>query len=122
MWRSVAVALVLALVSLSAGQRSVETIDLAGSRYFISQTSPYVPTLNWFLAYQYCRTIGMELLTIATAEEAEVISSYLAENRLTDTDYWTGGNQLGSHLWMWMATGQRFNSSFDNWAPEQAFV
>ncbi|XP_063861660.1 uncharacterized protein LOC135101514 isoform X2 [Scylla paramamosain] len=113
---------VLVLVSFSAGQRSVETVDLAGSRYFISQTSPYVPSLNWFLAYQYCRTIGMELLSIGTAEEAELINSYLAANRLSNQDYWTSGNQLGSHHWMWMATGQRFNTSFNYWAHEESFT
>ncbi|XP_045133538.1 uncharacterized protein LOC123517493 isoform X2 [Portunus trituberculatus] len=113
---------VLVLVSLSAGQRSVETVDLAGSRYFISQTSPYVPSLNWFLAYQYCRTIGMELLSIGTAEEAELINSYLAANRLSDRDYWTSGNQLGSHLWMWMATGQRFNTTFNFWVHDESFT
>ncbi|XP_050730930.1 mucin-2-like isoform X2 [Eriocheir sinensis] len=64
----------------------------------------------------------MELLSIGTAEEAELITSYLAANRLSDTDYWTSGNQLGSHHWMWMATGERFNGSFNYWAAEEPFT
>ena len=41
---------------------------------------------------------------------------------LSDRDYWTSGNQLGSHHWMWMATGQRFNTTFNYWVHDQAFT
>lgn len=104
-----------ALASLVCGQR-IQTVEVADSRYFISNASPYSPTLNWFLAYEYCRTIGMELLSFQTQEESEAVTTFLSENGHGNSDYWTSGNQLGSEMWIWMSTGQPFNSSFQFWA------
>lgn len=97
------------------GQR-IQTVELADSRYFISNASPYSPSLNWFLAYEYCRTIGMELLSFQGSEEAETINNYLSDNGYSNSDYWTSGNQLGSAMWIWMSTGQPFNNTFNYWA------
>ena len=38
--------------------------------------------------------------------------SFLDYNR---ADYWTSGNQLGSPMWIWMSTGQPYNTTFDFW-------
>lgn len=103
------------LGSLSTGQR-IQTIEVGSSRYFISNASPYSPTLNWFLAYQYCRNIGMELLSLEQSEETQDITNFLQENNYLGTEYWTGGNQLGSPMWIWMSTGQPFNNTFNFWA------
>ncbi|XP_063585566.1 uncharacterized protein LOC134762980 isoform X1 [Penaeus indicus] len=105
----------LLLLSLVRGQR-IQTVELADSRYFISNASPYSPSLNWFLAYEYCHTIGMELLSFQGIEETEVINSYLSDNGYSNSEYWTSGNQLGSEMWIWMSTGQPFNNTFNFWA------
>ncbi|XP_068209125.1 uncharacterized protein [Palaemon carinicauda] len=103
------------LTSWCTGQR-IQTVEVGNSRYFISNVSPYSPTLNWFLAYEYCRNIGMELLSLEQSEETSDINTFLTENSYISTDYWTSGNQLGSAMWLWMSTGQPFNSTFNNWA------
>ncbi|XP_066949751.1 uncharacterized protein [Macrobrachium rosenbergii] len=102
------------LTSWCTGQR-IQTVEVGNSRYFISNVSPYSPTLNWFLAYEYCRNIGMELLSLEQSEEATEVNVFLRENSYISTDYWTSGNQLGSAMWLWMSTGQPFNSTFNYW-------
>jgi len=63
---------------MAAGQR-ISTAKIGDSRYFISWQNPYAPRLNFYLAYQYCRTIAMELISLETAEEAQNISDYLRQ-------------------------------------------
>lgn len=48
-----------------------------GNQYWFSTSSPYAPTLNFHLAYQYCRTLGLQLAVLETTEEVETISAYL---------------------------------------------
>lgn len=55
------------------------TAKIGDSRYFISWQNPYAPRLNFFLAYQYCRTIAMELISLETAEEAQNVADYLSQ-------------------------------------------
>lgn len=61
---------------LSAGQR-ITTIQLDGTQYFISRMNPYSPELNYFLAYQYCRSIGLQLASFETKEKADAMMQYL---------------------------------------------
>jgi len=110
----------LALTIAPVVSQRIQTVELGGSRYFISNTSPYSPQLNWFLAYQYCQTIGMELLSIGTEEEKDILLDHLIENNYMASDYWTSGNQLGSQMWLWMSSGQPFNSTWSSWAPPGA--
>lgn len=58
------------------GQR-ITTIQLDGTQYFISRMNPYSPELNYFLAYQYCRSIGLQLASFETKEKADAIMQYL---------------------------------------------
>ncbi|KAG7174329.1 C-type lectin 37Da-like [Homarus americanus] len=115
MRRAVVVVVLAVLGLLAAGQR-IQTVEVANSRYFISNASPYSPQLNWFLAYEYCRTIGMELLSFERLEETNQLTDFLRNNDYITSDYWTSGNQLGSEMWIWMSTGQPFNTTFNNWA------
>lgn len=39
--------------------------------------NPYSPELNYFLAYQYCRSIGLQLASFETKEKADAIMQYL---------------------------------------------
>lgn len=46
-------------------------------QYFVSRMNPYSPELNYFLAYQYCRSLGLQLASFETKEKAESMSQYL---------------------------------------------
>jgi len=59
-----------------AGQR-ITTIQLDGVQYFISRMNPYSPELNYFLAYQYCRSIGLQLASFESKEKADSMTEYL---------------------------------------------
>ncbi len=58
------------------GQRIV-TIQLDGTQYYVSKMNPYASELNYFLAYQYCRSIGLQLVSFETREKADSIAEYL---------------------------------------------
>nr|CAD7446172.1 unnamed protein product [Timema bartmani] len=58
------------------GQR-ITTIQLDGTQYFVSRMNPYSPELNYFLAYQYCRSLGLQLASFETKEKADSITQYL---------------------------------------------
>nr|CAD7431273.1 unnamed protein product [Timema monikensis] len=64
------------LSALSQGQR-ITTIQLDGTQYFVSRMNPYSPELNYFLAYQYCRSLGLQLASFETKEKADSITQYL---------------------------------------------
>lgn len=53
---------------------------MRNNQYWVSTTSPYAPRLNFFLAYQYCRNLGLQLLTFETQEEMDSLTSYLAQS------------------------------------------
>ena len=61
---------------LVTGQRIV-TIQLDGTQYYVSKMNPYASELNYFLAYQYCRSIGLQLVSFETKEKADSIAEYL---------------------------------------------
>ncbi|XP_076065579.1 uncharacterized protein LOC143039427 [Oratosquilla oratoria] len=104
-----------AAVATVKGQR-IQTVEIDQNRYFISNASPYAPTLNWFLAYEYCRNIGMELVSFGQKKEMDSLNDYLRQTGYQTIDYWTSGNQLGSAMWIWMSTGQPFNTTFNAWS------
>ncbi|KAL9917125.1 uncharacterized protein LOC119641225 isoform X3 [Glossina fuscipes] len=102
----------LSLVALSTGQR-ITTIHLDGVQYFISRMNPYSPELNYFLAYQYCRSLGLQLASFETKEKAESMTMYLKNAGYGNYDFWTSGNRLGTGMFLWMSTGLPFNATFD---------
>lgn len=67
-----------------------------GNQYWFSSSSPYAPNLNFHLAYQYCRTLGLQLVVLETKEEVDTISAYLNSfegkmselNRLVILKFW----------------------------------
>lgn len=108
--------LAVTTLTLIHGQRPVTTIDIGSTSYLISASSPFTPNLNWFLAYQYCRNHGMELLTLSDSTQTQLLNRYLETNVKYKHDvFWTSGNTLGSEDWFWMTTGQPFNESFNHW-------
>ncbi|XP_046661464.1 uncharacterized protein LOC124354793 isoform X2 [Homalodisca vitripennis] len=102
----------LPLLAAVAGQR-ITTIQLDGTQYFISRMNPYSPELNYFLAYQYCRSIGLQLASFETKEKADAIMQYLINAGYNKYDFWTSGNRLGTDMMIWMSTGLPFNATFD---------
>lgn len=64
------------LIRTVAGQR-ITTIQLDGVQYFVSRMNPYSPELNYFLAYQYCRSLGLQLTSFESKEKSDSITQYL---------------------------------------------
>ncbi|XP_058446897.1 uncharacterized protein LOC131427580 isoform X2 [Malaya genurostris] len=103
------VSFVLACV---AAQR-ITTIQLDGVQYFVSRMNPYSPELNYFLAYQYCRSLGLQLASFETKEKVESMTQYLSNAGYSKYNFWTSGNRLGTGMFLWMSTGLPFNATFD---------
>lgn len=99
-------------LQLLTGQR-ITTIQLDGVQYFVSRMNPYSPELNYFLAYQYCRSLGLQLASFETQEKVESMSQYLQNAGYSKYDFWTSGNRLGTGMFLWMSTGLPFNATFD---------
>ena len=105
-------ALVLGTLALVQGQR-ITTIQLDGVQYFVSRMNPYSPELNYFLAYQYCRSLGLQLTSFESKEKSDSITQYLRNAGYNQYDFWTSGNRLGTDMFLWMSTGLPFNATFD---------
>lgn len=99
------------LPTLFLGQR-IMTIQLEGVQYYISRMNPYSPELNYYLAYQYCRSLGLQLASFDTKEKYESMANYLTNAKFNNFDFWTSGNRLGTGMYLWMSTGLPFNSTF----------
>lgn len=100
------------VIAIVTGQR-ITTIQLDGVQYFVSRMNPYSPELNYFLAYQYCRSLGLQLASFETKEKVESMSQYLQNAGYSKYDFWTSGNRLGTGMFLWMSTGLPFNATFD---------
>ncbi|XP_050542008.1 uncharacterized protein LOC126905912 isoform X2 [Daktulosphaira vitifoliae] len=107
-----ALAVIAALSCYAAGQR-ITTIQLDGTQYYISRMNPYSAELNYFLAYEYCRSIGLQLASFETLEKTSSITDFLKNAGYHKFDYWTSGNRLGTDMLIWMSTGLPFNTTFN---------
>ncbi|XP_011265840.1 uncharacterized protein LOC105257123 isoform X1 [Camponotus floridanus] len=105
--------LLLFVVVVFASAQRITTIQLDGIQYFVSRMNPYSPELNYFLAYQYCRSLGLQLASFETKEKADTMTQYLKNAGYTKYDFWTSGNKLGTDMFLWMSTGLPFNVTFD---------
>jgi hypothetical protein len=75
--------------------------------------NPYSPELNYYLAYQYCRSIGLQLASFDSKEKFLTMNEFLTNAGFNKYDFWTSGNRLGTGMFLWMSTGVPFNSTFD---------
>lgn len=95
---------------------NIKLVAMNGNQYWFSSSSPYAPNLNNALAYQYCRTLGLQLVVLETKEEVDTISAYLNSfevgSIMNRNNYWTSGNRLGANSWLWMSSGEQLNGSF----------
>ncbi|XP_058805301.1 uncharacterized protein LOC131672227 [Phymastichus coffea] len=103
----------LAVSNLLISAQRITTIQLDGVQYFISRMNPYSPELNYFLAYQYCRSLGLQLVSFETKEKADIMTQYLKNAGYSKYDFWTSGNNLGTDMFLWMSSGLPFNATFD---------
>ncbi|KAG5684503.1 hypothetical protein PVAND_013733 [Polypedilum vanderplanki] len=99
-------------VAATTGQR-IMTIQLDGIQYYISRMNPYSPELNYYLAYQYCRSLGLQLASFDSKEKYNSMVEYLTNAKFNNFDFWTSGNRLGTGMFLWMSTGLPFNATFD---------
>jgi len=95
---------------------NIKLISMKSNQYWFSTSSPYAPTLSFFLAYQYCRNLGLQLVTFETSEEVSSVAAYLtstSDGSYAARDFWTSGNKLGGNdAWLWMSSGDQMNASF----------
>ncbi|XP_017779541.1 PREDICTED: uncharacterized protein LOC108564872 isoform X2 [Nicrophorus vespilloides] len=103
----------LMLFAASSQAQRITTIQLDNVQYFVSRMNPYSPELNYFLAYQYCRSLGLQLASFETREKADSITQYLSNAGYNKYDFWTSGNKLGTDMFLWMSTGLPFNATFN---------
>jgi hypothetical protein len=75
--------------------------------------NPYSPELNYYLAYQYCRSLGLQLASFDSKEKYTSMVEYLTNAKFNNYDFWTSGNRLGTGMFLWMSTGLPFNATFD---------
>ncbi|XP_012250960.2 uncharacterized protein LOC105683150 isoform X1 [Athalia rosae] len=102
-----------AAAALCTTAQRITTIQLDGVQYYVSRMNPYSLELNYFLAYQYCRSLGLQLISFETKEKADTMTQYLQNAGYTKFDFWTSGNKLGTDMFLWMSTGLPFNATFD---------
>ncbi|EDW11712.2 C-type lectin 37Da [Drosophila mojavensis] len=70
---------------------------------------------NWYEAYETCRTMNAELITIETIEEWNIINRYIRETNI-DYSYWTSGTDLGKEGYhTWFSSGKPININI--WDP-----
>lgn len=103
----------LSVLCVAATGQRIMTIQLDGVQYYISRMNPYSPELNYYLAYQYCRSLGLQLASFESREKYTGMVEYLKNAKFGDFDYWTSGNRIGTGMFLWMSTGLPFNSTFD---------
>lgn len=94
------------------------TIQLDNIQYYISRMNPYSPELNYYLAYQYCRSLGLQLASFDTKEKYVSMVQYLKNAHFNNYDFWTSGNRLGTGMYLWMSSGLPFNATFDYFEHE----
>ncbi|CAG7834477.1 unnamed protein product [Allacma fusca] len=104
--------------------RNIKLVAMNGNQYWFSSSSPYAPMLNFHLAYQYCRTLGLQLVTLETKEEVDLIAAYLKSfEGNSGKEYWTSGNKLGSEdSWIWMSSGEQLNATFSDYWLQQKLL
>ncbi|KAL3285470.1 hypothetical protein HHI36_000002 [Cryptolaemus montrouzieri] len=100
-------------------KRSPLPLVLLGNQYYYFGT--YFKT-NYFKAMQFCHDHGMQLLSIMTREENDLILTYLYNFSKNLVDLWTSGSDLGEEgTFVWLSTGKGLNFTYwGNGQPDNA--
>lgn len=97
----------IALLITLALFKNGECNDHIGDREVQFQRVPQ----NWFTAYEICRSVGMQLLTLTTEEETDQIYK-LAESFPPMSAFWVAANDLGHEGdFVWTTTGTKLTTA-----------
>ncbi|KAF4522444.1 hypothetical protein B566_EDAN012344 [Ephemera danica] len=89
----------------------LDTVELGGKKYFFSKKQH----MTWIDAVSFCRLYGMELTSIETREEEQLIAAHLKSIGIGGkTLVYTSGNKIGRSSYMWM-NGKPL--VYENWYP-----
>ncbi|XP_045464914.1 collectin-11-like [Harmonia axyridis] len=91
---------------------TLNLVELDGSIYYFEKEKP----VNYFEAMTFCKTNGMDLVSIETEAENEKLLKYIKANLNSFEHFWTSGNDLSAEgHFTWLATGEPF--TYTNWKP-----
>ncbi|KAF4524442.1 hypothetical protein B566_EDAN013460 [Ephemera danica] len=88
----------------------LDTVQLGGKNYFFSKNQK----LSWIDSVMFCRLYGMELASIETREEDQLIVKHLQDIGLKPHIVWISGNKIGRSTYIW-SNGEPL--IFENWHP-----
>ncbi|XP_055303121.1 C-type lectin 37Da-like [Sitodiplosis mosellana] len=70
---------------------------------------------NWFKAFQHCRYLGMQLVSISSQEENDRIVKQIQDEGHGDKEFWTSATKLNDDkTYYWMGNGELV--TYFNWA------
>ncbi len=73
---------------------------------------------NWSEAFDYCKKKDMDLLSLETEKEFDLIRKHISKSGLPKDFYWTGGSdELEEGKWMWASINKEI--TFSNWRFNQ---
>ncbi|KAF4526698.1 hypothetical protein B566_EDAN015336 [Ephemera danica] len=89
------------------------TLDsTTGTQYFFSTANA-----SWFDASYFCNSYDMDLVTIETQEENDLILAHIESLGLKQAEhYWTSAHKIGRATWLWI-NGEIM--IYDDWATGQ---
>ncbi|XP_055310894.1 C-type lectin 37Db-like [Sitodiplosis mosellana] len=92
----------------------ISPTPMVTKKYYLITLAP----VNWFKAFNHCRSMDMNLVSITSKEENDRIIKQIQDENHQDKDFWTSGNKLGSNgVYQWMSTGKVVK--FTDWAQGQ---
>ncbi|KAF4520401.1 hypothetical protein B566_EDAN018530, partial [Ephemera danica] len=91
----------------------LDTVELGGTKYFFSKKQH----MTWIDAVSFCRLYGMELASIETREEDQLILAHLKSIGIVGKiDVYISGNKIGRASYMWI-NGEPLH--YENWHASQ---
>ncbi|KAJ6637721.1 C-type lectin 37Da [Pseudolycoriella hygida] len=104
------------LYSSTAFDQATIKTNFVNSKQFILVTTEKV---NWYRAAHICKFNSLELASINSIEEHNVIITLINMSGCGgDSDFWTSGNDLGhAEEWYWLADGKPI--SYTKWGPDE---
>lgn len=77
-----------------------------GERWATFVTEPQ----NWYSAFEVCQSYGMQLLTLKTENENDILREYLKDYKTKSV--WVAATDIGQEgSWVWATTGLQVTSS-----------
>ncbi|XP_037044567.1 C-type lectin 37Db-like [Bradysia coprophila] len=105
-----------AYVSTLADQPAIRSSFVNSKQFFLVTTEK----VNWYKAAHICKFNGMDLASIDSMEENNIVAMLINMSGCGDASprFWTSGNDLGAFReWYWLANGKPM--SFTNWGANE---